>query len=222
MAKKVPWDVFEVKYAGLFPSDTGNVAKQLRMALGSLIIQNRYQFSDRELVEQITENPYYQYFVSLPGYQNTPPFDASTLVLFRKRITAEMPNEAGKKLECMIYRMCKSYGLPLPRRYRRRARKDYLAFAKSRKHTKKQIRTAIKKQLTYVRRDIGYLEDYSSRNLVPDTKDIPLILTIHKVYEQQEYMYKNKVHSVPDRIVSIRQLWIRPIVRSSCGNSLVK
>ena len=26
-------------------------------------------------------------------------------------------------------------------------------------------------------------------------------------------MYKNKVHSVPDRIVSISQSWIRPIVR---------
>lgn len=49
MADKVPWDVFETKYAGLFPSSTGNVAKPLRMALGSLIIQNRYQLSDREL-----------------------------------------------------------------------------------------------------------------------------------------------------------------------------
>jgi len=273
MADKVPWDVFEVKYAGLFPSGTGNVAKPLRMALGSLIIQNRYQFSDRELVEQITENPYYQYFVGLPGYQDTPPFDASTLVLFRKRITADMLNEANEyllshkedgqgeppssgnsggenagreegpnkgtlaidatcapanirypqdasllneareKLECMIYRMCKSYGLPLPRRYRRRARKDYLVFAKSRKHTKKQIRVALKKQLSYVRRDMGYLEDYFSRNLVPDTKDIPFILTIYKLYEQQEYMYKNRVHSVPDRIVSISQPWLRPIVR---------
>ncbi len=95
MADKVPWDVFEVKYAGLFPSGTGNVAKPLRMALGSLIIQNRFQFPDRELVEQITENPYLQYFIGLPGYQNTPPFDASTLVLFRKRITADMLNEAS-------------------------------------------------------------------------------------------------------------------------------
>ncbi len=56
MADKVPWDLFEVKYAGLFPSGTGNVAKPLRMALGALIIQNRFQFPDRELVEQITEN----------------------------------------------------------------------------------------------------------------------------------------------------------------------
>jgi len=109
--------------------------------------------------------------------------------------------------------MCKSYGLQLPQRYRRKARKDYLAFAKSRKHSKKQVRSAIKKQLSYVHRDIGYLEGYFSQGCAPDVKDIPLILTIFKLYEQQEYMYKNRVHSVPDRIVSISQPWIRPIVR---------
>lgn len=275
MADKIPWELFEEKYADLFPSDTGNVAKPLRVALGSLIIQNRFQYPDRELVEQITENPYLQYFIGLPGYQDTPPFDASTLVLFRKRITANMLNEANEyllahkddnhpkppssgkkdtdecrlskeetgnkgtlaidatcapanirypqdisllneareKLERMIYRMCKSYGLQLPRRYGRKARKDYLAFAKSRKHSKKQVRIAIRKQLSYVRRDIGYLEGYFSQGYVPDSKDIPVILTIFKLYEQQEYMYKSRVHTVPDRIVSISQPWIRPIVR---------
>ncbi|MCM1091566.1 MAG: hypothetical protein NC413_12045 [Muribaculum sp.] len=72
---------------------------------------------------------------------------------------------------------------------------------------------AIRRQLSYVRRDIGYLEGYFSRGLVPDTRDIPCILTIFKLYAQQEYMYENKVHTVPDRIVSISQPWIRPIVR---------
>ena len=37
-ATTIPWDKIENKYAGLFPSDTGNVAKPLRMALGSLLI----------------------------------------------------------------------------------------------------------------------------------------------------------------------------------------
>ena len=87
LADRVPWDIFEEKYAALFPSGTGNVAKPLRLALGSLIIQNRFQYSDRELVEQLTENPYLQYFIGLPGYQARAPFDASTLVWFRKRIT---------------------------------------------------------------------------------------------------------------------------------------
>ena len=93
MADSIPWDIFEEKYAGMFPSMTGNVAKPLRMALGTLIIQTKFQYADRELVEQITENPYLQYFIGLLGYQDSAPFDASTLVLFRKRITMKMIQE---------------------------------------------------------------------------------------------------------------------------------
>ena len=98
MADHIPWDEFESKYTELFPGDNGNVAKPLRMALGSLIIQTRFQYSDRELVEQITENPYLQYFIGLPGYLEQAPFDASTLVLFRKRISSEMLMEANEYL----------------------------------------------------------------------------------------------------------------------------
>lgn len=277
LADRVPWDIFEEKYAALFPSGTGNVAKPLRLALGSLIIQNRFQYSDRELVEQLSENPYLQYFIGLPGYQAQAPFDASTLVWFRKRITIDilneaneymlghkdddgpMPpvsggtdgdgpqgeaatnsgtliidatcapvnirypqdisllNEAREKLEYIIYRMCSSYGLALPRRYRQNARKDYLAFVKSRKHTEKKVREAVKKQLSYVRRDIGYLEGFFNKGYAPDKKDIPLLVTIFRLYLQQEYMYKHHVHSVTDRIVSIRQPWVRPIVRGKAS-----
>ena len=95
MADSIPWEVFEKKYKRLFKVKTGNVAKPLRTALGALIIQTKFQYSDRELVEQITENPYLQYFIGLPGYQEEPPFDASTLVLFRKRIDAQMIAEAN-------------------------------------------------------------------------------------------------------------------------------
>ena len=65
-AAKIPWDKIEDKYTGLFPSNTGNVAKPLRMALGSLPIQQQLHFSDEELVEEIRENPYFQYFIGLP------------------------------------------------------------------------------------------------------------------------------------------------------------
>lgn len=174
LADRIPWEEFEVKYAKLFSSDTGNVAKPLRMALGALIIQTRFQYSDRELVEQIAGNPYLQYFIGHPGFQEEAPFDASTLVLFRKRISAKilmgvneyllahkdddgndhtprsrgktsadgtakedtnkgtltldatcapanvrypqdisLLNEAREKLENIIYRFCKRYGLKL-------------------------------------------------------------------------------------------------------------
>ncbi len=45
---------------------------------------------------QLAENPYLQYFIGLPGYQDAAPFDASTLVWFRKRISIEILNEANE------------------------------------------------------------------------------------------------------------------------------
>ena len=98
IADRIPWKHFEKKYAKLFPSDIGNVAKPLRMALGSLIIQTKYGYSDKELVEQLTENPNYQYLIGLPGYQQTAPFEASTLVAFRKRLSADMIMEINEYL----------------------------------------------------------------------------------------------------------------------------
>lgn len=72
-AEKIPWEAIEEKYAALFPGKKGMPAKPLRTALGSLLIQKQLQFSDRELVEEIRENPYFQYFIGLPGYQDTIP-----------------------------------------------------------------------------------------------------------------------------------------------------
>lgn len=65
-------------------------AKPLRTALGSLLIQKQYGYSDRELVEQIMENPYYQYFIGLPGFSNEAPYVPSLLVEFRKRLDDEI------------------------------------------------------------------------------------------------------------------------------------
>ncbi len=282
MADAIPWDIFEKKYSRLFKGKNGRVAKPLRLALGSLIIQTKYQYSDRELVNQLTENPYYQYFIGLPGYQEEPPIDASTLVLFRKRLKMDvimeaneymlnafkekesndkkdddddhtnlsaggsrsdvteselenkgtlmldatcapsnirypqdfsLLNEAREKLETIIIRFCKSYGFSRPRMYRRQARKNYLALAKAKKRSTKKIRATIRKQLSYIKRDIKYLESYMEEGYAPVSKEISLLMTIYKLYEQQQYMYQNKVHSVENRIVSISQPWIRPIVR---------
>ena len=96
MADAIPWEIFEKKYSRLFKGKNGRVAKPLRLALGSLIIETKYQYSDRELVDQLTENPYYQYFIGLLGYQEEPPIDASTLVLFRKRLKMDVIMETNE------------------------------------------------------------------------------------------------------------------------------
>ena len=71
IAQQLPWKAWEALYVAIFPSNTGNVAKPCRMVLGSLILQMRLGFTDRELVDQLRQNPYYQYFIGLPSPPST-------------------------------------------------------------------------------------------------------------------------------------------------------
>lgn len=88
-----------------------------------------------------------------------------------------------------------------------------MSLAKQRRRSSKAIHKAIKKQFQYVRRDLGYIDAYLSEGKELSPKDALRLAVIRKVYEQQQYMYENNVHSVPERIVSISQPYIRPIVR---------
>jgi len=264
-AELIPWTVLEEQYASLFQSKTGNVAKSFRMAFGTLLIQKEYGYSDEETVLQIQENPYLQFFIGMPSYQEGKPFDASTMVHFRKRLTAEKANEINEIIldfhkeekededsnddegpsnkgtlmldatcapsyikypqdicllndarlhaEKIIDEVCKANNFKKPRTYRRRARKDYLSIAKRKKKSKKIIRKAIRKQLSYVKRDVKYIKEMQNNGIVLNDKQIRNFDIIERILEQQQYMYDNKVHRVADRIVSFHQPYLRPIVR---------
>ena len=108
----------------------------------------------------------------------------------------------------MIDFFCTEYGLEKPRTYRKVAHKDYLAFAKSKRPSKEKIRDAIKAQLQYVRRDLGYVDDFMHQGYAPARKQIDNIITIHLLYEQQKYMFDNRTHKVENRIVSISQPYV--------------
>lgn len=68
------------------------------MALGALIIKEKLQISDREVVEQIRENHYLQYFIGLEGYNDEEPFDPFMMVHFRKRLNGELIQKANEIL----------------------------------------------------------------------------------------------------------------------------
>ena len=68
------------------------------MALGSLLIQKQYHYPDEELVEQIRENSYYQYFIGMQGYEDKIPFVPSLLVEFRKRLSEDVLNEINEMI----------------------------------------------------------------------------------------------------------------------------
>ncbi|MDA3957755.1 transposase, partial [Oceanispirochaeta sp.] len=99
LSKKVPWDQIEKDYKYKFSSSgMGAPAKSVRMALGALIIKEKFQISDREVVEHIRETPYLQYFIGLEAYKDEEPFDASLMVHFRKRLDGQLIKKANEIL----------------------------------------------------------------------------------------------------------------------------
>lgn len=106
-----------------------------------------------------------------------------------------------------------------PRTYRRNARKDYLNISKKKNKSRKTIRKAVGKQIRYVRRDIKIIENLldllsTQSSRWPLTKrDQRIYWAIQNLYVQQKTMYENNEHSHPNRIVSVYQPYVRPIVR---------
>ena len=289
------------------------------MALGALIIQKRMNLSDRALVEQIAQNPYFQYFIGLKKFETACPFSSTSLVGFRERFYVDflrranemflenaaptpehrqqldapdkqvseqtnlqdapnsqhvldlqdasdpqgdqqsdpkdaqdtqnpqmqssdtnnnanlgtfildatcspsnikypqdfcLLNDARQKLEEMIDWFCATYPVgPKPRTYRKVMQKQYLTIAKTRRRSTKTMRSHIDKQLGCLNRDMRYIDGFIDLGFELDKKYIDTYETIKALYEQQKYMFDNHTHRVEDRIVSISQPYIRPIVR---------
>lgn len=123
-------------------------------------------------------------------------------------------SDSREKLEELIDCLHKGRGEKKPRTYRQKARQLYLRFARNRKPRYKQIRRAIREQLGFTRRNIEIVKDLlstSSNRLTPRQQQY--WETVQAVYLQQQEMYQEKKHKVDDRIVSIHQPWVRPIVR---------
>jgi hypothetical protein len=107
-----------------------------------------------------------------------------------------------------------------PRTYRRNALKEYLALAKKGNKSKRVIWVMLGKQLRYVRRNISTIEkmlnkvEQEGEGKFPlKHRDQKIFWMIQHLFDQQMYMYQNKVQSCNDRIVNIYQSHVRPMVR---------
>lgn len=66
--------------------NNGHPATDVRIAFGTVILKQKMNCSDVELVEQVKENPYLQFFLGAKSYSQDSMFGASTLVNFRQRL----------------------------------------------------------------------------------------------------------------------------------------
>jgi len=298
LAKNIPWDkLVNIYEKQLGKSNFGASKINGRIAIGSLIIKYLNDLSDRDVVTQLQENVYMQYFVGLSSFCNAPLYDPSLLVEFRNRLGMDELNEineiivtnwtknddkrkddddtasknpsdsddakdnkgdeappiqtdlenkgsliidataapqdiayptdlnllseAREILESLIDTMyVNSTDEKKPRTYREKAHKEYLKVAQNRNPSRKTIRSAIKKQLQYVARNLKTVNKYMDElgiSGILTARQHNYFLRITTLYDQQIEMYEQKKHSVENRIVSIHQPHVRPIVRGKRG-----
>lgn len=112
-----------------------------------------------------------------------------------------------------------------PRTYRQKARKAYLSIVKQKRPGGKVLRRGIKQQLQYLRRNLGHIETL----LVywPHGQRLPLpnwllrrYWVLPHLFAQQWEMYQNRSRRCDNRIVSISQPYVRPMVRGKVNKSV--
>ncbi len=86
LSHKINWRVFEQAFIPLYCPDNGRPCKPIRLMCGLLILKHLRNLSDESVVEQWSENAYYQYFCGEHEFVPSFPCNASELVHFRKRI----------------------------------------------------------------------------------------------------------------------------------------
>jgi IS5 family transposase len=292
LAELIPWDELEDDYATQFCKGFGAPAKHFRMALGALIIKARLGLTDEELVEQIKENPYLQFFIGLEAFQYSAPFDPSMMVYFRKRLPKAIVNDCNERIvryglkvihlsddkdpsddngsgsgstnpadqsklpsqklsnqgsllidatyapvdiryptglsllnearevteiliDAMHPQVRDSFGHK-PRTHRKQARQQFLAVTKKKRPRISKIRKAITQQLGYIKRNLSSTDALIASGgclLAAGRHIYQKLLVVSELVRQQTILYYSDSRSIPDRIVSLYQAHIRPIVR---------
>lgn len=134
--------------------------------------------------------------------------------------------QISEKIIDVLYGHKSSLWKAKPRTYRVEAKNKWLSFSKKRKPNKKAIKHQRKSDLGYLRRNLRHIDEMMEKLLKNNIKiEIAEVLrkkmyVISEVYRQQYYMYNQKSKKIKDRIVSIAQPWVRPVVRGKAGSAV--
>ncbi len=120
-----------------------------------------------------------------------------------------------------IFHKCRKEKLEKkPKTYRKKARKDYLSVVKKRKISRKERRKAVKKQLQYIKRNLQHIEHFLEKGLSLQElshRQYRRFLVANEISRQQEWIWSNNTDKIDNRIVSLTQPYVRPIVRGKTG-----
>jgi IS5 family transposase len=133
----------------------------------------------------------------------------------------ELLNTGRQQTDRMIDVLCQALEQTRPRTYRNTARKQFLRFAKRKTKPHNIIRKARRQQLNYLKRNLKHLDllvtkyQSSKQTLrLPFThRDLRILWATRLVYVQQLQMHTENSQRISDRVTSIYQPYVRPIVR---------
>ena len=130
----------------------------------------------------------------------------------------DLLDDGSRVINGYINKLCRKLALPVPLSFKDPCRKVYLEAIKRKRKSRKMIHDCKSRMLTYLSRDM-----HSFVNLIAihgtqvldglrkyEKRTMRAIITM---YHQQNEMFKLGTHSCSDRIISIFQPHLRPIVR---------
>ncbi len=86
LSRVIPWEELDKYFSKHYSKRYGRPGKPIRLMVSLLLLKQLYNVSDEQVVEQWTENPYWQYFSGMEEFQWELPCDPTELVKFRNRI----------------------------------------------------------------------------------------------------------------------------------------
>lgn len=108
LAQILPWDEMARVYHQQLSGNQGAPAIDARIVIGAMIIKHKHKFDDRETIEQIRENVYFQYFIGLSNYTYEDVFDRSLFTTLRYR----MGEKEFDQLNSIIIEQAETAGKP--------------------------------------------------------------------------------------------------------------
>jgi hypothetical protein len=195
----------------------------------SLMVHFRKRFSAEQLDEINRRMFAAEDNDSSDNDDNEPPANKGKLVLdatcapadIRYPSDLSLLNEARENTEKMIDELFLIHGKSGRRTHysRRKARSRYLCIAKQKRAKASRVKAAIRQQIDYVEGNVKAIV-----NILLETgmdgfaeKRLARLLTIRELLLQQKEMQSNNTRKCNNRIVSLRQPHVRPIVRGKSG-----
>jgi hypothetical protein len=127
-----------------------------------------------------------------------------------------------KLIDAMHPQVRASFG-DKPRTHRKKARQQFLAVAKKKRPRIAKIRKAIQQQLSHLERNLGSIDALIACGgslLAAGRHWYYKLLVVSELVRQQKIVYHSDSRSIPDRIVSLYQAHIRPIVRGKARSNV--